>query len=87
MFSNTWFLIIINIIISIIIIYGAHQFWNYLKDTYSKKKTKDLVGTQIEKYKRMVGEIQQGSQNEVISKEELKTMEEELLSAMGVLQH
>jgi hypothetical protein len=55
-----------------------HEFWNYLKDTYSKKKTKDLVGTQIEKYKRMVGEIQQGSQNEVISKEDLEAMEKEL---------
>ena len=77
MFSNTWFLIIINILISIIIIYGAHEFWNYLKDTYSKKKTKDLVGTQIEKYKRMVGEIQKGS--EVLSKADLEAMEKELI--------
>jgi hypothetical protein len=79
MFSNTWFLIIINILISIIIIYGAHEFWNYLKDNYSKKRTKDLVGTQIEKYKRMVGEIQNAkSENDGISKEDFDEMENEL---------
>jgi hypothetical protein len=36
------------------------------------------VGTQIEKYKRMVGEIQKGS--EVLSKADLEAMEKELVN-------
>lgn len=86
MFSNT-ILIIINIIISIIIIYGTHLFWHYLKETYSKKKTNDLVNTQIEKYKKMIGEIQQqqqqnmnsGSQQiEFISENDIANMDNDL---------
>jgi hypothetical protein len=65
MFSNYIFLIIINIIFSILFIYGCHYLWNILKDTYSKRKTKDLVNTQIKKYQKMMNEIQssQGSLN------------------------
>lgn len=43
---------------SIIVIYGCHVSWNILKDTYSKRKTKDLVNTQIKKYQKMLDEIQ-----------------------------
>lgn len=50
--------IIINIIVSIFIIIGIQYGWNYLKDNYTHKKTKDLVNIQIQKYKKMVQEIQ-----------------------------
>jgi len=89
MFSNSFFLIVINILISIIIIYGMHLFWIYLKDTYSTKKTKDLVNTQIQKYKQIVDEIQQnnkdaGSQStNFISKKERQTMDRELTEFMN----
>ena len=33
-----------------------HFLWNYIKDTYSTKKTKDLVNPQIEKYKQLLDE-------------------------------
>jgi hypothetical protein len=33
--------------------------WNYLVDTYSTKKTKDLVNTQIHKYKQIIQELQE----------------------------
>ena len=46
-----------NIIISIIIIILIHYLFNYLKDTYTTKKTKDLVKTQTEKYKAMLDEM------------------------------
>ena len=79
MFSSLVFWIVINILISILFIYGVHEFWNYLKDNYSKKRTKDLVGTQIEKYKRMVGEIQNAKmENDGISKKDFDEMENEL---------
>ena len=51
--------ILVNIIISIFAIYIIHSLWNYLKDTYTTKKTKDLVNSQIQKYKNMMEEIQQ----------------------------
>ena len=46
-----------NIIISIIIIILIHYLFNYLKDTYTTKKTKDLVKTQTEKYKTILDEM------------------------------
>ena len=53
-----WSSLFVNIIISILIIFIAHSLWNYIKNTYSTKKTKDLIGSQIQKYKSMLEEIQ-----------------------------
>jgi hypothetical protein len=53
-----WSSLFVNIIISILIIFIAHSLWNYIKNTYSTKKTKDLIGSQIQKYKAMLEEIQ-----------------------------
>jgi hypothetical protein len=69
--------ILFNIIISIIIIYILHYIWSYLKDTYSTKKTKDLVNTQIEKYKKIIAETQQ-NQKTVLSENEMNTMNDDL---------
>jgi len=44
-----WFLIK-NIVISILIIYSAHSLWNYILQTCTVKKKKDLVKFQQEKY-------------------------------------
>jgi hypothetical protein len=66
MFSNVWFSIGINICISLLIIYGLHIFWNYIKDNYSKPKTKNLVNTQTEKYKKIIEELQQSRTSEII---------------------
>jgi len=46
-----------TIVVSLIVIVIAHYVWNYIKDTYSEKKTKDLVGSQTEKYKSMLNEL------------------------------
>jgi hypothetical protein len=53
-----WISIIIKIIVSLIIIITGHQIWNWMKDNYSTKKTKDLVGSQIQKYKTILQDIQ-----------------------------
>ena len=50
--------ILTTIIISLLIIFIMHQLWDYLKDKYSVKKTKDLVSSQIQKYKTILEEIQ-----------------------------
>lgn len=49
--------IIITILCSLVIILIGHHLWDYMKDNYSVKKTNYLVGSQIEKYKRIMGEI------------------------------
>jgi len=48
-----WASIFLNIFISIIIIYIGHQLWIYLRDKYSTKITKDLLASQIKKYKEI----------------------------------
>lgn len=83
MFSTMFFGIVINIIFSVSLIYSGHLFWEYLKDNYGKKHTKDLVNSQIQKYKRIVEELQEnrslGSQSIVsISDIERQNMNSEL---------
>jgi hypothetical protein len=47
-----WY-ITINIIIALLTILLLQYIWNYLKDNYSTKKTKDLAEFQAQKYKDM----------------------------------
>jgi hypothetical protein len=75
--------IFLNIIISIIIIYLGHQLWNYLRDKYSNKITKDLVSSQTQKYKKMMEELQT-YEKEIPDKIEDK-MEDELLSYIDTI--
>jgi len=67
------------------LIYGAHSFWNYLKDNYTTKKTKDLVNIQIEKYKRIMNDMQkQNEQSSLFEDEkEKKSMNDDLLEFMN----
>jgi len=65
MLSNTIISLCFNIIISIIIILGVHYFWNYLKETYTTKKTRDLVNIQIDKYKKILNDIQNNENNKM----------------------
>jgi hypothetical protein len=55
---NLFLQILFQILLSILIIFVVHQIWNYLKDTYSTRKTRDLVNSQITKYKRLIEDIQ-----------------------------
>jgi type III secretory pathway component EscR len=77
MFSNTIINLIITIIISFGIILSIQYLWNYIKDNYSTKRTKDLVNSQIEKYKKLL-EKQGSQQVEFISEEEQENMKEKL---------
>ena len=77
MFSNTILNLIITIIISLSIILSIQYLWNYIKDNYSTKRTKDLVNSQIEKYKKLL-EQQSSQQVEFISEEEQENMKEKL---------
>ena len=64
-----WISILLKIIVSFIIILLGHRIWIYLKDTYSVKKTKDLVGSQIQKYKMILNDIQEAEKEREKSRE------------------
>jgi uncharacterized membrane protein YdfJ with MMPL/SSD domain len=49
--------IITNTILSIITVILIHYLWEYLKDTYTTKRTKDVVGYQTQKYRDIMDEL------------------------------
>jgi len=73
------FYFILNIFIYIFIIYICHEIWNYIKNTYSTKKTKDLVNIQIQKYKKMMKEIQDNNSDQNINNTFLNYNEKDLM--------
>jgi len=58
MFSFSLNNFIFTILFSLLIILAGHFLWNYLRDTYTTKKTKNLIHGQIEKYQKIIEEIQ-----------------------------
>lgn len=85
MFTNSIsFQICINIFISIIIIYIVHHILNYLKTTYSNQISKDLVNSQLNRYKKIMKELQVQNNNisQQIREGEVDTMNTELLDFM-----
>ena len=83
MLLSTLFWIFINVILSILVIYSGHYFWKYIKDTYSTKKTKDLVNVQIQKYKKIMTEMQNNNNKPFISNEEKLEMDMRLMEFMS----
>lgn len=81
---NSIFHILLNIVISLFIIYCFHSTWEYFKDTYTHKKTKDLVNTQITKYQQMMAEMQENTIQEKIpiSSNDIQTMDDDLTKYM-----
>lgn len=84
MFSPFIINLSITVIISISIIVLLHYLWEYMKDNYSTRKVKDLVNTQIEKYKVLAS-------NTIVNKDSLTedektTMQEDLQQYILTLQ-
>lgn len=76
-----------TIFFSIIIIYLLDCLIKYFRDTYTTKKTKDVVGFHIKKYQSILDQIQDKKQigvkessSEKLSEDELLYMNEELES-------
>jgi len=91
---------IIIFILSIVVLFLAHHLIEYMKNTYTVKKTKDIVGIQMQKYKQMVDEIYEKERkqwtessdvhatdpNPQLSQEELQTVHSDLDEFMkGIL--
>ena len=79
------------IIASVLIIFLVHNLVIYFKDTYTTKKTKDVVGFHIKKYQSIVDEMRGSSYDNTnstvnntntLSKQELLSMNEELESLL-----
>jgi len=74
--------------VCLLIIYLFHSIWTYLKDTYSTKKTKDLVNTQIDKYKKIIHELQENipqksyQNTSILNEEILESMDNDLTNFM-----
>ena len=77
--------ICIKIFVCLFIIYLFHSIWIYLKDTYSVKKTKDLVNIQLNKYKQIIHELQKNDiekDTPQIDKSSIESMDEMLTHFM-----
>jgi hypothetical protein len=77
---------ILKIIVFILIIYGVQYGWDTIKNTYTKPVTKDLVNSQLKKYKEMVDEIYNHTKEETVPEvlfntdEDKQQMNDDLLS-------
>ena len=79
---NTIVEILLNIIVSIVLLYTLHCFWEYLKDTYSVRKKKNLVETQMHKYKQIMSEMTEPTPPHVLSDNDIRSMNDELIAFM-----
>jgi hypothetical protein len=75
MFSS----ILTNILFSFVIIIGVHYLFNYLKDNFTVKKTKDILGSHIEKYKTIIEDLEKKHNCERVEEEIITNSEKELL--------
>ena len=80
-----------TIFFSIIIVYLLDHLLTYFRDTYTTKKTKDVVGVHIKKYQSIMDEMRGSSYDNTnstmnitntLSKQELLSMNEELESLL-----
>tara|TARA_B110000967_G_C18837749_1_gene537695 strand:- start:1097 stop:1366 length:270 start_codon:yes stop_codon:yes gene_type:complete len=53
----------ITFLLSIISVILFHSLWEYLKDNYSTKKTKDLVSIQLKKYDKIIDVLESNKNN------------------------
>jgi hypothetical protein len=61
--------ILLTILVCFSIIYLVDQLIHYLRDTYTTKKTKDIVGYQIKKYQHLMDEMHENKQKQQMNHE------------------
>jgi hypothetical protein len=80
--------VIQNIVFSVLSIWILQSLWDYFKEKYTYKKTKDLVQFQTKKYREMLKEAQSQqtptppppTEDDYISPEDKERMIQELMS-------
>jgi len=76
--------VIINIVISLGLIYTFHSLWEYMRDTYTPRKTKNLVEMQFHKYKQILEDISAAKLIEpTISHADIERMDNDLTAFMN----
>jgi len=80
--------IVQTIILCLFIIYLADRLLQYLKDTYTTKKTKDIVGNHIKKYQNIMDEFneQNTKEREVVEQPVTKLTSADLISMNNELE-
>jgi|TARA_B110000967_G_C18704016_1_gene469304 hypothetical protein len=77
-----------TIILCLFIIYLVDRLLQYLKDTYTTKKTKDIVGNHIKKYQNIMDEFneQNTKEREVVEQPVTKLTSADLISMNNELE-
>jgi len=80
--------IVQTIILCLFIIYLVDRLLQYLKDTYTTKKTKDIVGNHIKKYQNIMDEFneQNTKEREVVEQPVTKLTSADLISMNNELE-
>jgi hypothetical protein len=68
-----WAVIIQNAALSILSIVLVQYLWDYFKEKYTVRKTKDLVNFQTKKYREMLQSVQETARAEPATKHDTKT--------------
>lgn len=55
--------ILLNILLSLLIIYLLHELWEYFKNKFTVKKTIDKFQIQNDKYDRIINNLEQNMQS------------------------
>jgi len=71
--------------ISLIIIYGLHQGWLYLINTYSEKKTNRIIDKQITQYKEIIENLSMKKEPEPKPEQDDETMSQDLETFLNTI--
>ena len=67
-----------NILISVFIIYIFHCIWRFILNKFSTKKKKDMVNNQINKYNKLIRDLEESNQENIEKNEFSKEIKESI---------
>ena len=72
-----------NILISVFIIYIFHCIWRFILNKFSTKKKKDMVNNQINKYNKLIRDLEESNQENIEKNEFSKEIKESIESDLS----
>ena len=72
-----------NILISVFIIYIFHCIWRFILNKFSTKKKKDMVNNQINKYNKLVKDLEESNKENLEKNEFSKEIKESIESDLS----
>lgn len=67
-----------NILISVFIIYIFHCIWRFILNKFSTKKKKDMVNNQINKYNKLIRDLEESNLENIEKNEFSKEIKESI---------